>query len=117
MKTKILTGLAALSLLVGVVSTQGCYDVGYPGAAGERRRILDLRRRTFLLRSGFRRPSVRLRLLADLVTTDLIAADLVMMVMNSPADTAYSTAVPDTLTVDTQWRIRRTAEANRSHRG
>ncbi len=31
MKTKILTGLAALSLLVGVVSTQGCYDVGYPG--------------------------------------------------------------------------------------
>ena len=31
MKRKILTGLAALSLLVCVVSTQGCYDVGYPG--------------------------------------------------------------------------------------
>ena len=42
---------------------------------------------------------------ADLVTIDLITADLVMMVMNSPADTAYSTAT-DTLTVDTQWRIR-----------
>jgi len=41
------------------------------------------------------------------VTTDGITADLVMMVMNSPADTAYST-VPDTLTVDTQWRIRHT---------
>ena len=31
MKRKILTGLAALSLLFCVVSTQGCYDVGYPG--------------------------------------------------------------------------------------
>ena len=34
-------------------------------------------------------------------TADLIAADLVMMVMNSPADTAYSTAVSDTSMVDT----------------
>jgi len=35
MKRKILTGLAALSLLVCVVSTQGCYDVGgYPGGYG-----------------------------------------------------------------------------------
>jgi hypothetical protein len=34
MKRKILTGLAALSLLVCVVSTQGCYDVGYPGYGG-----------------------------------------------------------------------------------
>ena len=34
MKTKILTGLAALSLLVGVVSTQGCYDGGGWGGGG-----------------------------------------------------------------------------------
>jgi hypothetical protein len=47
---------------------------------------------------------------ADLVTTDSLTADLVMMVMNSPADTAYSTAVWDTLTVDTQWRIRHAAD-------
>ena len=45
---------------------------------------------------------------ADLVTTDLITVDLVMMVMNSPADTAYSTAL-HTLTVDTLWRIQYTA--------
>jgi hypothetical protein len=32
-----------------------------------------------------------------------------MMVMSSLADTAYSTAVLDTLTVDTQWRIQYTA--------
>ena len=46
---------------------------------------------------------------ADLVTTDSLTADLVMMVMNSPADTVYSTAA-DTLTVDTQWRIRHAAD-------
>ena len=34
MKTKILTGLAALSLLIGVVSTQGCYDGGGWGGSG-----------------------------------------------------------------------------------
>ena len=34
MKTKILTGLAALSLLVCVVSTQGCYDGGGWGGGG-----------------------------------------------------------------------------------
>src|SRR5271165_4098748 len=34
MKRKILTGLAALSLLVGVVSTQGCYDGGGWGVGG-----------------------------------------------------------------------------------
>ena len=39
-----------------------------------------------------------------------------MMVMNSPADTAYSTAVLDTLTVDTQWRIQHTASESH-HRG
>jgi hypothetical protein len=43
------------------------------------------------------------------VTMDGIAADLVMTVMSSPEDTTYSTAVLDTLTVDTQWRIRHTA--------
>ena len=46
--------------------------------------------------------------IADLVTTDSITADLVTMVMNSPADMAYSTA-PDTSMVDTQWRIQPTA--------
>ena len=56
---------------------------------------------TVRLSSAIRMPTA----IADLVTTDLIAADLVMTVMNSPADTAYSTAT-DTLTVDTQWRIR-----------
>jgi hypothetical protein len=59
---------------------------------------------TVRLSSAIRTPTA----IADMVTTDLIAADLVMMVMNSLADTAYSTAVPDTLTVDTQWRIRHT---------
>ena len=34
MKRKILTGLAALSLLFCVVSTQGCYDVDYSGYGG-----------------------------------------------------------------------------------
>ena len=34
MKRKILTGLAGLSLIVCLVSTQGCYDVGYPGGYG-----------------------------------------------------------------------------------
>jgi hypothetical protein len=64
---------------------------------------------TVRLSSAIRTPTVT----ADLVTTDLLTADLVMMVMNSPADTAYSTAA-DTLTVDTQWRIQPTAEANRT---
>jgi hypothetical protein len=45
---------------------------------------------------------------ADLVTIDLTTADLVMMVTSSPAGTAYSTAVLDTLTVDTLWRIQYT---------
>ena len=62
---------------------------------------------TVRLSSAIRMPTATV--IADLVTTDLIAADLVMMVMNSPADTAYSTAVLDTLTVDTQWRIQYTA--------
>src|SRR5580704_8642836 len=60
---------------------------------------------TVRLSSAIRTPTATA--IADLVTTDLIAADLVMMVMNSPEDTAYSTAL-DTLTVDTQWRIRPT---------
>ena len=60
---------------------------------------------TVRLSSAIRMPTAT----ADLVTIDLITADLVMMVMSSPADTAYSTAVLDTLTVDTQWRIQYTA--------
>jgi len=56
------------------------------------------------LSSAIRMPTAT----ADLVTIDLITADLVMMVMNSPADTAYSTAL-HTLTVDTLWRIQYTA--------
>ena len=60
---------------------------------------------TVRLSSAIRMPTAT----ADLVTTDLITADLVMMVMSSLADTAYSTAVLDTLTVDTQWRIQYTA--------
>jgi hypothetical protein len=58
------------------------------------------------LSSAIRTPTA----IADLVTTDLITADLIMMVMNSPVDTVYSTAVWDTLTVDTQWRIRHAAD-------
>ena len=58
------------------------------------------------LSSAIRMPTAT----ADLVTTDLITADLVMMVMSSLADTAYSTAVLDTLTVDTQWHIQCAAD-------
>ena len=109
MKTKILTGLAALSLLVCVVSTQGCYDGGGLGRLVDMVADTQLTRAdlpsTVRLSSAIRMPTAT----ADLVTTDLITADLVMMVMNSPADTAYSTAVLDTLTVDTQWRIQYTA--------
>ena len=56
------------------------------------------------LSSAIRMPTAT----ADLVTIDLITADLVMMVTSSPADTAYSTAL-HTLTVDTLWRIQYTA--------
>jgi hypothetical protein len=58
------------------------------------------------LSSAIRMPTAT----ADLVTIDLITADLVMMATSSPAGTVYSTAVLDTLTVDTQWRIQCTAD-------
>ena len=116
MKTKILTGLAALSLLVGVVSTQGCYDVGYPGGGWGGGGYSTYAAGPSYYGPAFVGHPYAYGYVADLVTTDLIAADLVMMVTNSPADTTYSTAVPDTLTVDTQWRIRPTV-AIRSHRG
>jgi len=63
---------------------------------------------TVRLSSVIRMPTATATATADLVTIDLITADLVMMVTSSLADTAYSTAL-HTLTVDTLWRIQYTA--------